>query len=725
MSLWKLVAGFGIFSSSLFAEVGNYYDTKEIITMSLEDLSSITTDSDSIATLTTTQTTQIPASFTVITHQEILQSGARNLDELLEIYVPSFTYMYKTQGSQMGIRGIISDRNNKILLIVNDKVMNVKASDGGAITERWFSMLGDIKKITVIRGSGSAIYGAGAIAGVIKIETFDATSQKGLFVHTQAGAVEQFLMAEISYGTKIYDDYGLYVYYGVDKADGASNEDAPHKVAFGIQHPLWDKWNNIPADTPFPFETVNDNGSFNNNLRHKFHLQIQNDTFTFWTRFTRSSLAIPAHQMHYPATYTKLEELQNTGTQNQQLTFFTEFRQKINTNTTIKYNASYMRSDVFIEMLNASSFKNGDRSWGEDNLMGKILLNYNLNQNNKLALGSEYNHDTMGRNASIGYANHAKINGLDPDTRFSTTTVSFFGEYQLNISEEFTTFFDIRADKHTYAPWVYSPKLNFIYAFSTKDRCKLNYNRSIRHSDDADLYKYDQIYNTDADVEKIDTYELIFSHLDSTHAFDMALFFNDHDVVAFNDATKMTEYIGNAQSYGFDLEYNYHRKKFNFYLSHSYTKLLDFTLSQPAATKQNISAMPYGYGDDFANWNTHITKLRLQYALKKNLHWNNSLRILWGMDGAKDLADYNLALDKSTYNLPYYEQGHTRAFTESVFFNTGLSWDINKNTTFTFNGYNLLGLIDADYNKRNFFQRTSHYRDAAPSVSLGVSYRLK
>ena len=127
--------------------------------LNLEDLTEIEVKSTD-ATLTQIAVTDVPASMTVITHEDIVQSGARNLDELLEIYVPSFMYMDMVYGGQMGFRGIISDRNNKILLLVNKRVMNLKTSDGGAVTERWFSMLDDIKKVTVITGPGSPIYGA-------------------------------------------------------------------------------------------------------------------------------------------------------------------------------------------------------------------------------------------------------------------------------------------------------------------------------------------------------------------------------------------------------------------------------------------------------------------------------------------------------------------------------------------------------------------------------------
>jgi hypothetical protein len=100
------------------------------------------------------------------------------------------------------------------------------------------------------------------------------------------------------------------------------------------------------------------------------------------------------------------------------------------------------------------------------------------------------------------------------------------------------------------------------------------------------------------------------------------------------------------------------------------------------------------------------------------------IKSFWGLDGAKDMAEYNKDLSQTTskYIMPYYDYGHTRAFKESIYLNSALIWKLNKQTTLTLHGYNLLGLIDKDYNKRNFFQTTSQYRDAAPSVSVGLKY---
>ena len=87
-----------------------------------------------------------------------------------------------------------------MLMIVNGCNMNIKGRDGGALTERHLSMLGDIKTITVIRGPGSAVHGPGVIAGSIDIETKTGADLDGFEVSGQAGAYEEFLNAEIQYG---------------------------------------------------------------------------------------------------------------------------------------------------------------------------------------------------------------------------------------------------------------------------------------------------------------------------------------------------------------------------------------------------------------------------------------------------------------------------------------------------------------------------------------------
>ncbi len=687
----------------------------DILSLDLEDLSTI--EVDETATLTQTALRNTPATVTVITHEDILQSGARDLDELLEIYVPSFTYMHKVFGSQMGLRGIISDRNNKILLLVNNRKMNIRALDGGALTERWFSTLGDIKRIKVITGPGSAIYGAGAIAGVISIETFNGKNIDGLYVSGAMGSNEDFTNIELSYGEKIDADLSYYIFYGADKDNGAMQQEAPMKFAFDYV--------GVNADEPYPYYTTNDNGAYKNELRHKLHFQLDGEHFTFWTRITKSSLATPAEQQmfQYLLTYSPFY-YQDTGVKNQQITLFGQYRQNIGENIRLKYELSYLRSDVYSHSWGTADDLR-EKFWGEDNLMAKVQLNYDITNAQKLAIGSEYDYNWFGRPSDLNSADYSHYGAVLPDgTKWESDMLSFFGEYQLNFSKNFHMFAGGRADKHTYTEWMYSPRLAFVYDYGVSDVFKLCYGRSVRHSDDADLYKQHITNGSDGDVEKIDTVEFIYAKYLDDSSLHLSVFFNDHDIVAYNRASYLHETIGNVKSYGAEVEYEYKNRNWMFYISHSYTKMDSFRLFVDTAV-QNISASVYGYGNDFANWNTHMTKMRLNYDLSKKLKWTNSLVVLWGMDGAVDMADYNKDVLGGVYYLPYYDEGHTGAFEQSIYLNTGLVWNMDEQTVLSIYGYNLAGILDEDYNKRNFFQTTSQYRNSAPSISVKLKYHFK
>ena len=139
--------------SPVFAE--DTAPTEDIFDMSLEEL--MTLDVYSTATLTETSSRLIPAATTTITQEQIKFSGARSLDELLEIFVPNLQIaLHLWEPQHLGLRGSISDRDDKYLLLVNGRVMNERLHYG-AIAERDLPLLQDIQRIEVIRGPGSVL----------------------------------------------------------------------------------------------------------------------------------------------------------------------------------------------------------------------------------------------------------------------------------------------------------------------------------------------------------------------------------------------------------------------------------------------------------------------------------------------------------------------------------------------------------------------------------------
>lgn len=139
-----------------------YSSDYDFLDLSIEELTEI-----KVGSLTETELSKVPAALTVITHADIVGSGARNMYELLDIMVPNLQVIHHNYGAHhIGLRGILNDRDTTYLFIVNGKVMNHR-SKNGAIAELDLPMLGDIKSIDVVRGSGSAVYGPGAIVGVV------------------------------------------------------------------------------------------------------------------------------------------------------------------------------------------------------------------------------------------------------------------------------------------------------------------------------------------------------------------------------------------------------------------------------------------------------------------------------------------------------------------------------------------------------------------------------
>ena len=687
-----------------------------LLFLDLEDLSQVET-STAVATLTKTSIKKTPASITVITAEDISNSGARNLDELLDIYVPDFAYMYKVHGNQMGFRGIISDRNNKILLLLNGKVMNIKGGDGGAVTERFLSMLSDIKQITVISGPGSAVYGPGAIAGVISITTYNGNDKEGFEATLKGGMIEKFTTAEFKYSQEIADDISLFTYYGLDSYDGATKEDAPEKMAHDLTV-VNSTTKNVVADEDIDFYTTNDDASLKGKNRHKLHLQLNGNNFELWTRYTVTSLSTPTLT---PLYYHSTKKVQDTGREDEQFTLYGKYFQDVTDGLSFDLTSSYSdtKTDIFLTNQGIS------KSWKEDEYNLKLLTHY-TGITYDLALGSEYSYNKFAGNKDVHNNDKKYLGNLKTGDTFNTDMLSFFGEYQQNFSDVFTTFLGIRADKHKYSEWMYSPRVSLVYSQDEKNFLKLNYTKSVRHSDDADLYYIYKKSSKYGDYESINHFEFIYNNYFTKKSnFTFNIFYDIEDVVAYVFSSQYQAKIGKLELYGLKAELHYDYEKYHFHISHCYTKQKEFKLDK-TLTSNNISASVYGYGNNLANWNNNITKLRLDYDITEKLRWNNSLRIFWGIPGSKDMSDYNKDLahsGASKYKLPYYQYNND-ASKESVFFNTSLRYKADENLNMGLYGYNLLGLFDKDLNKRNHFLRTSHYRDVAPSVSFMVNYKF-
>jgi outer membrane receptor protein involved in Fe transport len=155
-----------------------------------DELALVYGDKSSISIATGTQVTvrRAPAVATVITAQDIAAMGAVDLDEVLET-VPGF-HISRSSNNYSPIyiiRGIYSQLNPQVLMLQNG--IPVTVSQQGNRGSVWAGLpLENVARIEIIRGPGSALYGADAYSGVINIITKTAADIPNTEVGVRGGS---------------------------------------------------------------------------------------------------------------------------------------------------------------------------------------------------------------------------------------------------------------------------------------------------------------------------------------------------------------------------------------------------------------------------------------------------------------------------------------------------------------------------------------------------------
>lgn len=161
---WHIYLFISLYSISTYSS-GNI----DYMNMSLDELSDMPITS--ISSGTPKPAYKSAAVITVITAEQIKAMGATELHEILET-VPGVHASIKdgvTNDYRYMIRGIQNGTNSEVLMLMDGTRMTIP-SVGSTITGMELP-IDAIQQVEVIRGPGSAMYGANAFAGVINIIT--------------------------------------------------------------------------------------------------------------------------------------------------------------------------------------------------------------------------------------------------------------------------------------------------------------------------------------------------------------------------------------------------------------------------------------------------------------------------------------------------------------------------------------------------------------------------
>lgn len=158
-----------------------------------------------------------PLSSTVLSHDQIISSGATSIEEALRL-VPGLIVREKTNGNyDVHIRGndnlpaknmlLYSENMNTLVMINGRPVFNY--SHGGTLWETLPVSFEDIDRIEVVRGPASALYGPNALAGVINIITQTITDDSPVLSgNLQAGSLSTYV-GDVAFRKKVSDKFNV------------------------------------------------------------------------------------------------------------------------------------------------------------------------------------------------------------------------------------------------------------------------------------------------------------------------------------------------------------------------------------------------------------------------------------------------------------------------------------------------------------------------------------
>lgn len=171
---------------------------------------------------------EAPAAITVITEEDIKFSGAVTIPDILRM-VPGLDVMQITASDLVvNARGYNKEMSNKMLVLIDGRYTYWDFY-GIILWDSFPIVLEDIKRIEIIRGPGSALYGANAFSGVINIITKSPEETLGTHVAASGGTYNTYLGSVIHAG-KI-DNMSYKLTLGLDETSQWLDKSEPSRDA--------------------------------------------------------------------------------------------------------------------------------------------------------------------------------------------------------------------------------------------------------------------------------------------------------------------------------------------------------------------------------------------------------------------------------------------------------------------------------------------------------------
>lgn len=146
---------------------------------------------------------EAPGIVSAITRDEFTAMGARTLEDVLEM-IPNFVIgrsVFSGFHQTINVRGLKNQFSQGVLILVDGQRLN-DAITGGTVTSVPDIPLDNVKQVEVIRGPGSALYGANAFLAVINIITLSGGELDGGTIYHRSGTADGHF-TNVEYGRRL------------------------------------------------------------------------------------------------------------------------------------------------------------------------------------------------------------------------------------------------------------------------------------------------------------------------------------------------------------------------------------------------------------------------------------------------------------------------------------------------------------------------------------------
>ena len=443
-----------------------------------------------------------PAIMSVITARQIKQMGFRTLVDALKIVPGFYISMDETGEREIAVRGVLDDASQKIKVLIDGHSVN-DPWRGGAMWNFNDLPVENVKRIEIIRGPGSALYGQNAFLAVVNIITKDTEDIDGFQLTTSGGSfsTQNFNML---FG-KEYGDLQISGFFDYFDTEGFSK-----KIEQDILFPAAASRSPGQSQTRREKTDLNLKLSYNNlEIKSKYMKKRRKDFIGVGNALNEDTIIRD--------TYIFSE-----------LTYKLDLGERLSMTPKIYYDQyNYdpffeRRPDGFVDSL-GQVFPDGirgqlrfkQRTIGFDN-----QVNYDLFEGNKLTFGFQYEWIHQG-DIKFSKNSHPVTNAPLPSvtdfsdtlpfTRRATRQIwAFYLQDEWNITKDIDLTLGVRHDNFTRFGGTTNPRFGLIWRFIEDAHLKLLLATAFRAPSFQELFLVNnaqRVGDPNLDPEKINTFE--------------------------------------------------------------------------------------------------------------------------------------------------------------------------------------------------------------------------